>query len=281
MQYVHFKSNHTKRFGHHLYILSLHFMWYLFGLIPGQRYAMCLADRIKSATPSIKGPKEVYLKRERGFFREFVSLGQLYIRKMFSCFTTPSGTHTHTHRRPQCLRFSQAQDGFGWIQTEDLIWGAKWTHGRLGVQQLVNQCSAVSVQAAAVWWVDGAAMQDCHWAVQVRWDDNEFFFRFLDFNIIYVCRRHLSMCVNMVMEQVCHVNSSRARAARPSLRTRIVTTRWPFVKLQRRSSATPNTRRSVRLSTRRAALLSWSATQVLEQRHFHDGCIMSSSPPNS
>jgi len=141
-------------------------MWYLFGLIPGQRYAMCLADRIKSATPSIKGPKEVYLKGERGFFREFVSLGQLYIRKMFSCFTTPSGTHTHTPRRPQCLWFSQVQDGFGWIQTEDLIWGAKWTHGRLGVQQLVNQCSAVSVQAAAVWWVDGAAMQDCHWAVQ-------------------------------------------------------------------------------------------------------------------
>ena len=33
---------------------------------------MCLADRIKSTTPS-KGHKEVYLKR--GFFREFVSLG--------------------------------------------------------------------------------------------------------------------------------------------------------------------------------------------------------------
>ena len=55
---------------------------------------MCLDDRIKSATPSFKGHKEVYLKRERGFFREFVSLGQLYLRKMFSCFTTPSGTHT-------------------------------------------------------------------------------------------------------------------------------------------------------------------------------------------
>ena len=53
---------------------------------------MCLADRIKSATPSIKGPKEVYLKREKGFFREFVSLGQLFIRKMFSCFTTPIPT---------------------------------------------------------------------------------------------------------------------------------------------------------------------------------------------
>ena len=54
--------------------LSLHFLWYLFGLIiPGKRCAMCLADRIKSATPSI-GHKEVYLKRERGFFREFVSL---------------------------------------------------------------------------------------------------------------------------------------------------------------------------------------------------------------
>ena len=192
MQYVHFKSNHTKRFGHHLYILSLHFMWYLFGLIPGQRYAMCLADRIKSATPSIKGPKEVYLKRERGFFREFVSLGQLYIRKMFSCFTTPSGTHTHTPRRPQCLRFSQAQDGFGWIQTEDLIWGAKWTHGRLGVQQLVNQCSAaVSIQAAAVWWLDGAAMQDCHWAVQVRWDDNEIF------------RLQHYLCLQTASEHVC------------------------------------------------------------------------------
>ena len=83
------------------------------------------------------------------------------------------------YRRPQCLRFSQAQDGFGWIQTEDVIWESKWTHARLGVQQLVNQCSAVSVQAAAVWWVDGAAMQDYHWGVQVRWDDNmNFFFIF-------------------------------------------------------------------------------------------------------
>ena len=120
------------------------------------------------------------------------------------------------------------------------------------------QCSQCPGSSSFVSGWNGAAMQDYHWGVQVRWDDNmSFFFDILDFNFIYVCRRHLSMCVNMVMEQVCHVNSSRARAARPSLRTRIVTTRWPFVKLQRRRSANCSTE-------------SWSATQVLEQRHLHD-----------
>ena len=72
---IHFKSNHTKRFGH-LYhsILTFSVVSIWFDYPWRKRCAMCLADRIKSATPSI-GHKEVYLKRERGFFREFVSLG--------------------------------------------------------------------------------------------------------------------------------------------------------------------------------------------------------------
>ena len=71
---IHFKSNHTKRFGH-LYhsILTFSVVSIWFDYPWRKRCAMCLADRIKSATPSI-GHKEVYLKRERGFFREFVSL---------------------------------------------------------------------------------------------------------------------------------------------------------------------------------------------------------------
>ena len=253
MQYVHFKSNHTKRFGHHLYILSLHFMWYLFGLIPGQRYAMCLADRIKSATPSIKGHEEVYLKRERGFFHEKILIKSVKNRTEtnsvpFNCsnsteskamvlkninvadltyFFSELSTTTHTARRLRCLRFSQ--DDFGWIQTEDVIWESKWTHARLGVQQIVNQCSAVSVQAAAVWWVDGAAMQDCHWAAHVRWDDN---MSKGDFKTLtFVCSRRPSMCVMCVsMVNRADRPSPRRRNAR-IWRRRIVTTRRPCVTL--------------------------------------------------
>ena len=118
------------------------------------------------------------------------------------------------------------------------------------------QCSQCPGSSSLVSGWSSHARLSLRSAGEMRWR-YEFFFYILDFNFIYVCRRHLSMCVNMVMEQVCHVNSSRARAARPSLRTRIVTTRWPFVKLQRRRSANCSTE-------------SWSATQVLEQRHLHD-----------
>ena len=72
---IHFKSNHTKRFGHlyhSIFTFSVVSIWFDYPW--RKRYAMCLADRIKSATPS-KGHKELYLKRERCFFREFLSLG--------------------------------------------------------------------------------------------------------------------------------------------------------------------------------------------------------------
>ena len=225
--------------------LSLHFLWYLFGLIiPGKRCAMCLADRIKSATPSI-GHKEVYLKRERGFFREFVSLGprednqwrrdnsvalssrnsteskarqsyqsgwlfwaldlysleffrlrwalrsgilisltghyedtlmyswvvisngRLYLRTMFSCISTPGGPACSTHipRRPQCLRLSQ--DGFEWIQTAEVMWGAQQTHGRLSEGRLLGVPQPVQFvyrQQEGGGWVE----QPCT-TEQVRW----------------------------------------------------------------------------------------------------------------
>ena len=86
---IHFKSNHTERFGqlyHSIFSFSLVSIWFDFPW--WKRYAMCLADRIKSTTPS-KGHKEVYLKR--GFFREFVSLGpredknKISEKRQFSC----------------------------------------------------------------------------------------------------------------------------------------------------------------------------------------------------
>ena len=70
---IHFKSNHTKRCGnlyHSILTFSVVSIWFDYPW--RKRYAMCLADRIKSTTPS-KGHKEVYLKR--GFFREFVYFG--------------------------------------------------------------------------------------------------------------------------------------------------------------------------------------------------------------
>ena len=98
---------------------------------------MCLADRIKSATPSIKGHEEVYLKRERGFFHEKIHIKSVKNRTEtnsvpFSCsnsteskamvlkninvadltyFFSELSTATHTARRLRCLRFSQ--DDFG------------------------------------------------------------------------------------------------------------------------------------------------------------------------
>ena len=73
---IHFKGNHTKRFGHlyhSIFTFSVVSIWFDYPW--RKRCAMCLADRIKSATRPSKGHKEVYLKRERCFFREFLSLG--------------------------------------------------------------------------------------------------------------------------------------------------------------------------------------------------------------
>ena len=157
-------------------------MWYLFGLIPGQRYAMCLADRIKSATPSIKGHEEVYLKRERGFFHEKIHIKSVKNRTEtnsvpFSCsnsteskamvlkninvadltyFFSELSTTTHTARRLRCLRFSQ--DDFGWIQTEDVIWG-----------ECNNQCSQCTGSSSVVSGWSSHARLSLSSAGEMRW----------------------------------------------------------------------------------------------------------------
>ena len=96
-----------------------------------------------------------------------ISNGRLYLRTMFSCISTPGGPACSTHipRRPQCLRLSQ--DGFEWIQTAEVMWGAQQTHGRLSEGRLLGVPQPVQFvyrQQEGGGWVE----QPCT-TEQVRW----------------------------------------------------------------------------------------------------------------